>query len=142
MSQPIDHEPLLPKISLRWLIGLVTVCAVAMGVVQQAITTGQMWAVLTTVVIASLVLPLMMNAGTFSLASLFSMIGSAAVGAEQPARVYSPTTEMPTVQRMPVDQAPSGSSTGAISEAGPAEDSHGNDTLSPDNALPGDGGHQ
>ena len=95
MNDPTATEPFLPKISLRWLIGLVTVCAVAMGVVQQAITTGQLWAVLATVLIAALALPFLMYVGSFSLASLFSTIGSAAVGPEQPLRVHVPTTEMP-----------------------------------------------
>lgn len=95
MADSTASEPFLPKISLRWLIGLVTVSAVGMGVIQQAVTTGQMWAVLLTVFIASVLLPILMYVGTFSLASLFSTIGSAAVGLEPPPRVYVPTTEMP-----------------------------------------------
>jgi len=94
MTASTAPEPFLPKISLQWLIGLVTVSAVAMGIVQQAVTKGQMWAVLLTVCIASLLLPVLMYVGTFSLASLFSTIGSAAVGQEKPQRVYVPTAEM------------------------------------------------
>ncbi|MDV6028686.1 hypothetical protein [Stieleria sp.] len=101
MTDPTATEPFLPKISLRWLIGLVTVCAVAMGVVQQAITTGQLWAVLTTVLIATLTLPFLMYVGSFSLASLFSTLGSAAMGPEQPMRVHAPTTEMPDAMSDP-----------------------------------------
>lgn len=101
MSVPNGPEPFLPKISLRWLIGLVTICACAMGLIQQAITTGQMWAVLATVVIASVLLPVLLYVGTFTLASLFSTIGSAAVGLENPAKLYSPTTEMPKIPLAP-----------------------------------------
>lgn len=94
MSDRTVNEPFLPRISLSWLIGLVTVCAVAMGVIQQAVMTGAMWAVLTTVAIASLVLPLLLYVGTFSLASLFSTIGSAAVGPDRPVPIYVPTGAM------------------------------------------------
>ena len=95
MTASTASEPFLPKISLRWLIGLVTVSAVAMGIIQQAVTEGQIWAVLLTVFIASLLLPVLVYVGTFSLASLFSTIGSAAVGQEKPQRIYVPTAEMP-----------------------------------------------
>ncbi|MCA9140840.1 MAG: hypothetical protein KDB00_28915 [Planctomycetales bacterium] len=95
MTDPNRPEPFLPKISLRWLIGLVTVCACAMGVIQQAISTGSQWAVLATVVIASIAMPVLMYVATFALASLFSTIGSAAVGLESPAKIYVPTTKMP-----------------------------------------------
>ena len=98
MSDSNRSEPFLPKISLRWLIGLVTISAIAMGVIQQAITTGQMWAVLSTVLIASVLVPVLMYVGTFSLASLFSTIGSAAVGLEKPPKVNSPTAQMPTAR--------------------------------------------
>ncbi|WP_147865961.1 hypothetical protein [Stieleria maiorica] len=106
MADPTASEPFLPKISLRWLIGLVTVCAAAMGVVQQAVSNGQPWAVLTTVLIAVVTLPLLMCVATFSLASLFSTIGSAAIGPEQPAKVYVPATRMPDVTPGPVTPGP------------------------------------
>jgi hypothetical protein len=95
MTDSLATERFLPRISLRWLIGLVTVSAIAMGIVQQAVATGQIWAVLITVAIASVLLPVLMYVGTFALASLFSTIGSAAVGHETPPPVYLPTTEMP-----------------------------------------------
>lgn len=95
MPDSTAAEPFLPKISLRWLIGLVTLCAIAMAVILQAVTQGQMGWVLLTVFIVSLVLPFVMYVGTFALASLFSTIGSAAMGPDGPERVYSATTEMP-----------------------------------------------
>ena len=95
MSDSTASEPFLPKVSLRWLIGLVTVSAIAMAVILRAVTQGQMGWVLLTVFIASLVLPFLMYVGTFALASLFSTIGSAAMGPDNPERVYAATTEMP-----------------------------------------------
>mgnify|MGYP001819632564 FL=1 len=95
MTDSTDSEPFLPKVSLRWLIGLVTACAIAMAVILQAVNRGQVGWVLLTVFIASLVLPFLMYVGTFALASLFSTIGSAAMGADAPERVHVATTEMP-----------------------------------------------
>ncbi|MCO8125004.1 hypothetical protein NHH03_24925 [Stieleria sp. TO1_6] len=95
MSDPVAAEPILPKISLSGLIGLVTASAVAMGIVQQAVTNGQTWAVLTTIALAAIVVPVLMYVGTFSAASLFSTIGSAAMGPDAPQVVYVPTAVMP-----------------------------------------------
>lgn len=98
-------EPFMPKISLRWLIGFVTVCAVSMGIFQQALTRGQMWAVLLAIAISSVLLPALFYVGTFSLASLFSSVGAAAVAVEAPEKLYTPTLEMPEVAGKNVSEA-------------------------------------
>lgn len=95
MSDPSQREPFLPKISLRLLIGAVTISAIAMGVVQQAVTAGQTWAVLASVLIAAILVPVLLYIATFSLASLFSTLGSAAVGPEKPQVIHRPTEHMP-----------------------------------------------
>ena len=94
MSQP-PKEPLLPKIPLIALIGLVTTSAVVMAVVRQAVATQQMWAVLITVAVATVLSPALLYLATFALASLFSTVGSAAAGPERPSRVHVPTPRMP-----------------------------------------------
>ena len=88
-------EHFMPKISLRRLIGFVTACAISMGVFQQALTRGQIWAVLLAIAISSILLPALFYIGTFSLASLFSTVGAVADAAEEPEKLYTPTLKMP-----------------------------------------------
>lgn len=88
-------EPLLPKISLRWLIGLVTVCSLSMAVVQQALMHRQTWSVMMTVAIAATVLPLMIYAGSFAVASFFASIGSAVIRPTVSSPQHVPTSVMP-----------------------------------------------
>ncbi len=99
-----DTEPLMPKISLSWLIGLVTLCAIAMGIIQRAVSTGSTWSIMVTIIIASALVPFLWYAGTFALAMLFSSIGSAAAGEDAPQAIYTPTTQMPPTQ-IPSDHA-------------------------------------
>jgi len=103
MADSTDVEPLLPTVSLRSLIGLVTVCSLSMAVVQQAFTNQQTWAVLLTVVIAAVVIPILVYVATFSLASLFATLGSAAAtgrwdggGWAAAPQQHQPTAEMPS----------------------------------------------
>lgn len=96
MTDSNVSEPVLPKISLRWLIGAVTISALVMAAILQAFREGQTAWVLVTVFVAALIVPLLMYAGTFALASLFSTIGSAAAGQDSPERIYLATTEMPS----------------------------------------------
>ena len=111
MSDPSQREPFLPKISLRLLIGAVTISAIAMGVVQQAVTAGQTWAVLASVLIAAILVPVLLYIATFSLASLFSTLGSAAVGPEKPQVIHRPTDRMPEESTMAKSDMSDGSST-------------------------------
>lgn len=95
LNTPSSSEPLLPQIPLKLLIGLVTVSAVMMGVVQQAFMHQQMWSVLLTVVIASMLLPLLIYAGSFAIASLFATVGQVAIGHRPERDVHQPTATMP-----------------------------------------------
>ena len=90
-----NPPPLLPKISLRLLIGVVTLSAFSMGVVQQALTTGALWAILTSSVIASLMIPFLFYIASYTLASFFSSLGTVAVGHVAETRVHTPTASMP-----------------------------------------------
>ncbi len=127
MHDPPPYEPLAPKISIRSMIGLVTGCALAMGILRHATSTGAVWAVLTCALIASFVLPILAYCATFALASLFSLVGSAAAGPERPQRVYTPTTEMDGPSRGD-SNGPSSSDPNNPSHGDPAGPSHGEPT--------------
>ena len=89
-------EPLLPKIPLRWLIGLVTFCSVAFEIIRRAIVFHQPWAMMGTIVLASLLVPILFYLLSFFLASLYCLITSAILGQSLPGPVYHPTKVMPT----------------------------------------------
>ncbi len=125
-----SSTPMLPKISLRLLIGVVTLSGVAMAIFQQAIAHHTTWAVMAMAAILALVTPFLLYVGSFSLASLFSTVGAVAAGDAQQQRVHTPTQWMP-------GQVPTGSAQlGLIqhgltlsSDGGPL---HGSETESSD----------
>ncbi len=122
MADSPDVEPLLPKVSLRWLIGLVTICSLSMAVIQQAVVNRQTWSILLSLALASIVLPAVLYVATFSLASLFAAFGSAATidrwASASPLheRQHVPTAEMPAVE-MPSESPPAESTPEASAQA-------------------------
>ncbi|OYP36050.1 hypothetical protein [Rhodopirellula sp. MGV] len=86
--------PWLPKVSLRLLIGVVTASAVSMAVIQQAVTTNAMWAVLGTAVVFAVLFPFLLYVVSFSVASLFSTIGVLTTNNLQQT-IHTPTAVMP-----------------------------------------------
>ncbi|MEO1615387.1 MAG: hypothetical protein AAFV88_06030 [Planctomycetota bacterium] len=84
----------LPKLSLLQLIGLVTVCAMAMGIVQQAVMYRHTWAVLGSVVVFAACLPAVLWMVTYTIAHVLSAAGGAVLR-EEALIEYQPTTRMP-----------------------------------------------
>ncbi|MCC9599487.1 hypothetical protein LOC67_02860 [Stieleria sp. JC731] len=90
-----NAEPWLPRISLRLLIGVVTISAVSMAVIQQALMTNAKWAVLASAAVISLLLPFVLYIASFSLANLFSSVGALAARQSEERRIHTATETMP-----------------------------------------------
>ena len=93
--------PVLPKISLRLLIGVVTLSAVSMAIIQHAWTSESTWATVTMAAIFATLVPFLFYAGAYSLAGMFSSVGQVAAGPGSEKPVHTPTMVMPTADAIP-----------------------------------------
>ncbi|TWU05598.1 hypothetical protein [Stieleria varia] len=89
------REPLMPQISIRSQIALITVSAFLMVVAQQAVFHERLWAILILVGLAQLVAVFSLYALSFCMANLFSKISSAAMTPLPDETRYTPTLTMP-----------------------------------------------
>ncbi|MEM6472561.1 MAG: hypothetical protein AAF802_23570 [Planctomycetota bacterium] len=89
-----EDEPLLPQLSILQLIGCVTVCAFAMGVVQRAFSQPSTWSVLLSVAIFAIITPVAFWILTFCIANLLSAVGDS-MTRERLVVEYEPTARMP-----------------------------------------------
>ncbi len=74
MDAAVEHDrsrPILPRFSIRALLGMLTVCAVAFLIAGMAFR-GQFWAWGVTIALASLVLTALVHAALFGLVWLFA----------------------------------------------------------------------
>ncbi len=74
---------LIPQFSIRWLLGLTTVCAVIFSIIGAAVR-GHYWTAGVSVAIVSLVVVFVVHALFFALVSVFT------VGSSSPMRPMSP----------------------------------------------------
>lgn len=70
---------LIPRYSIRWLLGLTTLCA-AVSLVLSSAVRGEAWAIGISAGLASLFVVALLHMGAFLLAWMFSRMGSNAAG--------------------------------------------------------------
>ncbi|MEM0925765.1 MAG: hypothetical protein AAGJ83_06990 [Planctomycetota bacterium] len=105
----------MPKLSLLHLIGVVTISALAMGVMQQAVTNPSVWSVLLSVILIAMVLPAVFWIATYCIAHLLSALGGTVVR-ESLVVEYRPST------RMPADRSESLGARDGVGANGPTRD--------------------
>ncbi|MDX1948041.1 MAG: hypothetical protein SFU86_21760 [Pirellulaceae bacterium] len=92
----------IPRFSIRWLLGLTAVCA-AISLVLSYAARGEPWGIGAAIGLASLVLLFLLHAGTFAVAWLLSQ---ALAVVDPPSTPVNPFGQSPEIGSLPAADPP------------------------------------